>query len=311
MKLITILIPVYFNEGSIHPTYKILKEKIFSYYNKLKFEVIFIEDGSKDNSYNEILGLKTLYPADDIKIIQFTRNFGQMAGFYAGLNNSSGDGILTIAADLQEPPELLRNLIDAFVKNEAPIIVGQRVGRDDGFFANLYSKLFYGFMKKSAFPDMPVGGFDIALINKDVKAMLLSLEDTKPWIQGQLFWSGYAMKFIPYERLKREIGTSKWSMSKKINHTLDAIINYTYMPLRFFSVVGIIAFILGMVYALLLVINYFRGNAPFNGWTPIMMLILLFGGLQLIMLGFIGEYMWRNIEQTKKKPMYVVKQVIK
>ncbi len=219
--------------------------------------------------------------------------------------------MMTVSADLQEPPELLRNLIDAFVNEDAPIVAGKRIGREDSMFANLSSKLFYGFMRRTAFPEMPVGGFDIAIINNDVKNMLLNLGDANPWIQGQLFWSGYPIKFIPYARLKREIGTSKWSLGKKLNVFLDATINYTYLPLRFFSMVGIIAFILGMIYALLLVVNYFRGNAPFNGWTPIMMLILLIGGLQLVMLGFIGEYMWRNIEQSKKKPMYVVKQVVK
>ncbi len=310
MKLITIGIPCYFNEGSIIKTYQLLKEQIFAYFTDLKFEVIFIDDGSKDGSYNEMLSLKSSYPNDEIRIIQFTRNFGQMSGYYAGLKNSKGDGYLAISADLQEPASLIKDLIETFVKNNAPLVAGKRIGRDDGFFANTYSKLFYGFMKKTAFPEMPVGGFDIAIVNQDVKNYLLSLEDVKPWIQGQMFWSGYPITFIPYERLKREIGSSKWNISKKINYTLDAVINYTYLPLRFFSLVGIIAFILGVIYAGLLVINYFQGDAPFNGWTPIMMLILLLGGLQLCMLGLIGEYMWRNIEQTKKKPMYIVKQVI-
>lgn len=311
MKKITIQIPVYFNEGSILLTYELIRKEIFNHYKNLTFETIFIEDGSKDKSYNELLEVKNKYKDDDMQIVQFTKNFGQNAGFYAGLKYSNSDGMMTVSADLQEPPELLRNLIDAFVNEEAPIVAGKRIGREDSMFANLSSKLFYGFMRKTAFPDMPVGGFDIAIINNDVKNMLLDLGDANPWIQGQLFWSGYPIKFIPYARLKREIGTSKWSLGKKLNVFLDATINYTYLPLRFFSMVGIIAFILGIVYALLLVINYFRGNAPFNGWTPIMMLILLIGGLQLVMLGFIGEYMWRNIEQSKKKPMYVVKQVIK
>lgn len=310
MKKITIQIPVYFNQGSILLTYELIKEHVIDYYKDLKFETIFIEDGSKDKSYEELLQVKHKYKDYDIKIVQFTRNFGQNAGFYAGLKYADSDGMMTVSADLQEPPELLRNLIDAFVNKEAPIIAGKRIGREDSAFANLSSKLFYGFMRKTAFPEMPVGGFDIAIINNDVKKMLLDLGDANPWIQGQLFWSGYPIKFIPYARLKREIGTSKWSLGKKLNVFLDATINYTYLPLRFFSMVGIIAFVLGLIYALLLAINYFKGNAPFNGWTPIMMLILLIGGLQLVMLGFIGEYMWRNIEQTKKKPMYVVKQVV-
>jgi len=310
IKKITIQIPVYFNQGSILLTYQLIKHHIIDHYKDLQFETIFIEDGSKDGSFSEILEVKEKYRDQEIKIVQFTRNFGQNAGFYAGLRHSSSDAMMTVSADLQEPPELLKQLIDAMVAGEAPIIAGKRIGREDTTFASLTSRIFYGFMKKTAFPEMPVGGFDIAIINRDVMKMLLDLGDANPWIQGQLFWSGYPIKFVPYARLKREIGTSKWSIGKKMNVVLDATINYTYKPLRFFSAVGFIAFFLGLIYAVLLVVGYLRGEAPFNGWTPIMMLILLIGGLQLCMLGLIGEYMWRNIEQTKKKPMYIVKQLI-
>ncbi len=310
IKKITIQIPVYFNQGSILLTYQLIKHHIIDYYKDLSFETIFIEDGSKDGSYSEILEVKKNYSDQEIKIVQFTRNFGQNAGFYAGLRYSNSDAMMTVSADLQEPPELLRQLIESLVAGEAPIIAGKRIGREDTAFASLTSKIFYGFMKKTAFPEMPVGGFDIAIINNDVKKMLLDLGDANPWIQGQLFWSGYPIKFVPYARLKREIGKSTWSIGKKLNVVLDATINYTYLPLRFFSTIGFIAFFLGVIYAGLLVINYFRGGAPFQGWTPIMMLILLLGGLQLVMLGLIGEYLRRNVEQTKKKPMYIVKQVI-
>jgi dolichol-phosphate mannosyltransferase len=303
---ISIVIPVYFNEGSLEKTFIKLKDEVFAAFEKLTFEVIFINDGSLDGSLKEIIAIKEKNPLI-VEYIELTRNFGQVHAIYAGYEYSNGKAILNIAADLQEPITLIKSLIQSYLDNEGSIIIGQRIERDESLYRKLTSDIFYALMRKLSFKNLPKGGFDIALIKREVVDVLISLKEAHPFWQGQLLWTGYPIKIIPYNRLKREVGISRWTFSKKIKYLLDGVLNYSYAPLRICSILGVISFVLGIIYSILIVIQYFIWNAPFNGWSPIMISIMLFSGLQLLMLGLIGEYLWRTLEQTKPKPRYVIK----
>jgi glycosyltransferase involved in cell wall biosynthesis len=303
---ISIVIPIYFNQGSILTTCEKINNLFNTSFNDLTFEIILVDDGSKDKSFNEMQLIQNNY--DNVQIIKFTRNFGQVAAIYAGYQKAKGKGILNIAADLQEPISLISEMIKSFILKEAKIIAGQRIGRDESLYRKYSSLFFYTIMKKLSFEKLPKGGFDIVLIHSDVKNTLLDLNEVNPFWQGQLLWTGYPIKFIPYKRLKRDIGKSKWTFSKKIKYLLDGVLAYSYAPLRLFSFIGIITFILGILYSFLIIIQYFLGSTPFKGWTPIMIVILLFSGIQLVMLGLIGEYLWRNSEQTKKRPTYIIEE---
>lgn len=303
---ISIIIPVYFNEGSIKLTHQILKEQIFVSFPDLNFEIIFIDDGSHDSSYQEMCELKKL--DDSINLIQFTRNFGQVSAFYAGYEFAKGKGILNLAADLQEPPELIISMINSYINKEAMIIAGERVDRKETYYRKKTSGVFYYFMRKLSFSNMPNGGFDVVLIDRQVKDFILDSKESNPFWQGQILWTGYSVKFIPYTRKRREVGRSKWTFLKKIKYLLDGVLNYSYAPLRFFSILGIISFFIGIIYSIVIAISYFIGNAPFTGWAPLMIVILLFSGLQLIMTGIIGEYLWRALEQSKNRPKYIIKE---
>jgi glycosyltransferase involved in cell wall biosynthesis len=303
---VSIIIPVYFNEGSIHNTYRILKNDILPNFPKLTFEIIFIDDGSKDGSFKEMSEVKSL--DDSVKLIQFTRNFGQVSAFYAGYEKAEGRACLNIAADLQDPPELIISIIRSYINGEAQIIAGKRIEREDSFYRKKTSQVFYFLMQKLSFPNMPKGGFDVVLIDDVVKKFLLNLNESNPFWQGQMLWSGYTIKFISYKRQKREIGKSKWSFGRKIKYLLDGVLNYSYAPLRFFSVVGVITFILGIIYSFIIFISYLLGITPRQGWAPLMIVILVFSGLQLLMLGIIGEYLWRAFEQVKNRPKFIIKE---
>ena len=272
------------------------------------YEIILVDDGSKDKSYEEMIELKKKF--NTVRVIKFTRNFGQVPAIYAGYKSAKGGGILNLAADLQEPIELVFEMVQSFLNKDAKIIAGQRIGRDESNYRKYTSLFFYNLMKKLSFKQMPLGGFDIVLIHKDVRDVLLNLNESNPFWQGQLMWTGYPIKFIPYARLKREIGKSKWTFSKKIKYLLDGVLGYSYAPLRFFSLLGILTFILGLLYSIIIIFQYFNGLSPFKGWAPIMIVILLFSGLQLVMLGLIGEYVWRNLEQSKKRPIFIVDEEI-
>jgi dolichol-phosphate mannosyltransferase len=271
--------------------------------------MIFIDDGSKDNSYSEMLQVKEL-DKERVRLIRFSRNFGQVAAIYAGYEAAKGKAMVNIAADLQEPKELLIEIIGSYLSRDASIIAGQRMDRNESLYRKGTSKIFYYMMKQLNFPDMPGGGFDTVLISEEVKKIILGMNESNPFWQGQLLWTGMPVKFIPYVRKSRETGVSRWNFSKKMKYLLDGVLNYSYAPLRFFSLVGIVSFLLGIVYAMVIVINYFGGGTPFKGWAPIMIVVLLFSGMQLVMLGLMGEYLWRTLEQTKNRPKYIVKDTI-
>jgi len=306
---ISIIVPVYFNEESISKTYDILIKEIFTKFPQLSFEIIYINDGSKDNSYAEIKKVKDK-GGDKVKIINFSRNFGQVPAIYAGYEHAKGKAMLNIAADLQEPPELFIEIIESYLRTDAEIIAGNRIERDESNYRKITSSIFYNLLKKLSYKNMPKGGFDIILITQKVKDVILSLKDPNPFWQGQVLWTGFSVKFIPYSRKKRDSGISRWTLSKKIKYFLDGILNNSYAPLRFFSIVGIITFLLGIIYSLVIVIQYFNGGTPFDGWAPLMIVVLIFSGVQLIMLGLIGEYLWRTMELAKNKPLYVIEESI-
>jgi glycosyltransferase involved in cell wall biosynthesis len=301
---LSIVIPIYFNEGSITKTVTNLHSLLVEKFNDLSFEFVLVNDGSKDNSWNEMKELKAKFSF--IKLINFSRNFGQVSAIYAGYENSSGDYILNVAADLQEPLSLIEEILVTIKTKDSKIVAGKRIGRDESYYRKMTSKFFYVLMRKLSFKNIPEGGFDIVMISKDVINEMLNLNESNPFWQGQILWIGYPVKFIPYSRLKREVGESRWTFSKKIKYLLDGVLSYSYAPLRFFSFIGIITFFLGILYSLIIVYKYFKGSSPFQGWAPLMIVILLFSGLQLVMLGLIGEYVWRNLEQSKNRPRYII-----
>lgn len=302
---LSIVIPVYFNQGSIKKTYDSLLKNVLIKFPSLIYEIIFVDDGSKDKSFGEICDIAK--QDSNVKVIRFTRNFGQVSAIYAGYEEASGKGILNISADMQEPPELFVELISSFLNKDAEIISGQRMERDESMYRKKTSKIFYSLMKKLSFENMPDGGFDIVLLDEKVKKFILSSNEVNPFWQGQLLWSGYTIKFIPYNRKKRDSGKSRWTFTKKINYLLDGLLNYSYLPLRLFSIIGIISFLIGATYSILIIVSYLLGYTPFKGWAPIMIVILLFSGLQLIMLGLVGEYLWRTFEQSKNRPKFIIK----
>jgi glycosyltransferase involved in cell wall biosynthesis len=304
----SIIVPVYYNEGSVKNTFERLHEKVIKQNDPKSFEVIFIDDGSKDQSLKVLLNLKNQFP-ELVKIIKFTRNFGQVSAMQAGYEYARGKTIINISADLQDPPELINKMIEVNIKEGYDIVICSREDREEGFFRKITSRFFYRLMKKLSFAQMPKGGFDFVLMNSKVKDALLRMKETNPFWQGQILWTGYKAKFIPYTRLKRESGKSRWTFSKKIKYLLDGVMGYSYLPLRVMSVLGILLFIAGVIYATAIAVLYFFGNVPFKGWAPIMILILILSGIQMLMLGIIGEYLWRTLDQARNREKYIIEEV--
>ena len=300
---ISFVVAVYHNEGALSKTHEKI-QSVFS--NELayhEYEIVFVDDGSNDGSLQELLSLREQDP--QTKVITFTRNFGQMAAMLAGFKEATGDAVINISADLQDPVELIPQMIEKW-QGGSEIVICYRTDRSDTLFAKLFSRLAYGVLRISM-PQIPAGGFDFVLMDRKVMDAFNSIDVRHRFFQGDLLWTGYRTSFIPYVRLKRTIGKSQYNFGKKLKNFLDAVLDASYLPIRFISLVGVITSALGVLYSASIVISWLRGETPFAGWAPIMIAILLVGGLIMLMLGVIGEYIWRINEEVRKRPNYVVR----
>jgi dolichol-phosphate mannosyltransferase len=306
---VSIIIPVYYNELSIESTFNLIKTEVITKYSEKKFEIIMIDDGSKDNSFYVMQKIFDLNP-DLVRLVKFTRNFGQVPAIYCGYQIARGKYITTISADLQDPPSLICDMINILETTDFDIVCCNRIDREEGFVRKLTSRLFYYLIKKLSFKNMPLGGFDFVSISSRVRDVLLRNKESNPFWQGQILWTGFKIHFIPYVRQKREHGKSKWTFSKKLKYLIDGVLSYSYFPIRVISFCGLLTFLIGIIYSIIIIIQYLLGNYPFQGWTPIMILILLIGGLQLFMLGIIGEYLWRTLDQTRQRELFIIDVIV-
>ncbi len=301
---ISFVIPVFQNEGCLSKTYSEIKNLFDSEITNHEYEVIFVDDGSTDGSLAEMLQLRS--KDDRIKVISFTRNFGQISAMLAGFLQAAGEAVINISADLQDPISLVADMIKQW-EGGSEIVICHRIDRTDSPSAKLFSKLAYGILRFSI-PEIPPGGFDFALMDRKVMNAFNSIDVRHRFFQGDLLWTGYKTSFIPYVRKRREIGKSKWTFAKKLTFFIDALLDSSYWPIRAISCLGLFTSLAGVIYALVIVWGWFKGWLPFTGWAPIMIAILLVGGFILLMLGVIGEYVWRIFEEVRKRPNFIIRE---
>lgn len=300
---ISFVIAVYHNEGAITKTYEKIKSVFASDLPEDQYEIVFIDDGSKDNSLNEIREIRN--SDENVKALTFTRNFGQMAAMLAGFKEATGDAVINISADLQDPVELIPQMVKKW-KEGAEIVICHRTDRSDSLSSKLFSKFAYGTLRLSI-PDIPAGGFDFVLIDRKPMDQFNAVDVRNRFFQGDLLWTGYRLSFIPYVRLKRTIGKSQYNFRKKLKNFLDAFLDASYLPIRFISLLGVITSLIGLLYCISIVFSWLLGNTLL-GWAPIMIAILIIGGLIMVMLGVIGEYIWRIYDEVRKKPNYIIRE---
>ena len=303
MKTISFVIPVYRNEGAVTLTYRKIKGALAESLPGYGYEFVFVDDGSDDGSLEELLRLREADP--HVRVISFTRNFGQMAAILAGLKGATGDLVLHLSADLQDPVELIPRMVHDF-ESGSEVVIGHRANREDALSSRVTSRLFYGIIRLS-FPQIPSGGFDYVLMARHVVDSFNSIEVRNRFFQGDLLWLGYKTTFIPYTRARRTIGRSQYTFAKRLKNSLDAILDSSYLPIRFISAAGALVALIGFLYALDIAYWRFTHDVPFPGQAPIMILLLMIGGVLMIMLGIIGEYVWRIYDEVKKKPNYIVR----
>lgn len=304
MDKVSIIVPIYYNELNIPHLYEQMKEKILSR-TDFEAEIVCVDDGSKDGSYKALLELRE--KDDRFKVVKLSRNFGSHTAILAGFAHATGDCMTMVAADLQEPLEIIIEMYEKW-KQGKKVVIAVRKDREDGFFQKLFSNTYYSLMRKYALKDMPSGGFDCFFIDKKVRDVLVSMNEKNSSIVGQVLWAGFEMDKIYYVRKKREIGESKWTLSKKIKLFIDSFMAFSYVPIRFISTLGIFISIVGFVLAVFLIVNKFMFNVPVQGWTTMMITLLMLSGIQMLTLGVIGEYLWRNFDESRGRPTYIVEE---
>lgn len=300
----SIVVPIYYNELNIPHTVPRL-QKLQNLMPECDFEFVFVDDGSKDRS------LELLLEARDrdsrIKVIKLSRNFGSMSAIQAGLGYTTGDCVGIIAADLQDPPEMFREMLDHW-KVGKKIVLGTRADREESFSQKLFSNTYYYMLEKLALKDYPKGGFDFLLIDQQVVQEVLHIQEKNTNIMSLIFWLGHDQVQIPYVRQERKLGKSRWTLSKKIKLFVDSFVSFSYAPIRFMSMIGFFTALLSILYGAFVVISTIFGIIELQGWTTIIALITFLLGVIMVMLGIIGEYLWRILDESRERPSYVIDQ---
>jgi dolichol-phosphate mannosyltransferase len=304
MPKITVITPCYFNELNI-PDYAnrmIENEKIFP--TDVTFEYLLIDDGSKDGTWNEMVKFQILYP-EKVKIIKLVRNFGSTNAVFSSLPYSTGDCNVVISADLQDPPELILKMYENWQKG-FKLVLANRTNREEPFLQKFVSNTTHKLVQKFGLKNLPDGGFDMNLFDVEIKDILIKMDEKNTFFPFLLMWLGYEFVSIPYVRRKRELGTSTYTLSKKIKAFVDSFVAFSFFPIRLISVLGLILGILAFIYGLIVIFGKVFGFIDSTGWSSMMVVILFVSSFQMIALGIIGEYVWRGLEASRNRPSYLI-----
>lgn len=296
------MIPVYYNEDNLEPLYDDLKKKIIDVID-YEYELVIVNDGSKDNSYEV---MKNLAERDEhVKIISLSRNFGSHAAILCGLAKCTGDCAVVKAADLQEPTELILEMVDRW-KNGSNVVLAVRKGREEGRGQTLFANMYYNMVRKTALPEMPKGGFDVYLLDRKVIDVVMALDERNSALTGQILWSGFRTDKGYYTRLAREVGTSRWTLKKKIRLVTDTLFSFSTLPIKMVTLVGSFSFAGSLIWALCVFAFKILGLIDVSGWTTLFIFQLFSFGVLMMTLGILGEYLWRTFDASRNRPPYII-----
>ncbi|MCZ2392862.1 MAG: glycosyltransferase family 2 protein [Chitinophagales bacterium] len=304
MPKISIIITCYYNELNIPHTKKALIENERNFPIGTEFEYVMVDDGSKDNTYTELQKFKAEYP-DKVSLIKLSGNFGSPNAFLAGLKYATGDCNILIAADLQDPVELMPKMYEYWSKG-IKLVMGNRIDREDPFISKIFGKTTQYLIKRFALSNLPDGGFDYVLFDKELREKAIEINEKNSNTLYLFLWLKYEYVAIPYKRLERKFGKSKWTFSKKIKFFIDSFVAFSFLPIRIISVSGFILGLVAIFYALIIVYNRLSGNINVEGWSAMMLVFLFVSAFQMIALGILGEYLWRTLDASRNRPNYVV-----
>ena len=305
----TVVLPVYYNAESLRPAYEKLKAILLELAPRWRGGLLYVDDGSGDGSFEV---LKQIHAQGEIPVtvVKLSRNFGQVMAIRAGLAQCDAAAAIVMSADGQEPVDLIPQMLAKHFDEQNEVVVCTRADREEGAYRTWTSRLFYATMRKLCFADMPTGGFDCFLLGPAALEAFRQEQELQPFLQGQILRLGFSRAWIPYVRLKREFGRSRWTLGKKVAYFFDGLMNYSFFPIRAVSYLGVLLAALGLAYAFVVLFAKLLVGNPVKGWTPLMIVVLVLGGAQMLTLGVFGEYLWRILVQVQRRSPYFVEQTL-
>lgn len=308
MAFISIVVPVFHNAGSLPELHRCFTD-LSARNADDRFEFVFVDDGSRDNSFDVLLSLAASDPR--VRIVKLSRNFGSTAALMAGLDHARGEAVAAIAADLQDPPELIHDMLARW-RDGHKVVVATRASRDDPPLAAMLSRFFYALFRRFALPDMPKQGFDFFLVDRQVCDLVVSIEERNSYLMGLILWVGFHPAVIEYHRRARDArhGSSMWTLVRKLKYFVDSFVGFSYVPVRAASLLGIVTSGVGLAYAVVVIAMAIFWGKRVEGWSSLMVVMLVVSGVQMVMIGILGEYIWRNLEQTRRRPQFVVERIV-
>lgn len=303
MNLLSIVVPC-FNEEE---TVEIFLKEIQKTLNNYDFEILFINDGSSDDTLKKIKDLANLN--SNVKYISFSRNFGKESAMYAGLKNASGDLICIMDADLQHPPRLLLEMIEAITTEDYDIAAARRTSRKgEAKIKSFFSRLFYKVFNRISEMELVEGATDYRVMTRQVVDSILELTEYNRFTKGLFQWVGFNTKWIPYENIERVAGETTWSIWGLYKYSIEGIVAFSTAPLSISTLLGTAISIIAFLYMVFIIARYLLYSDPVQGFATTMCAILLLGGIQLLCIGVLGKYLEKTYVETKKRPIFIVKE---
>ncbi len=306
MKKISIVVPCYNEEKALPLFYEELQKNIKTFPEDVSFEILFINDGSKDHTLNVI---KDLAKKDSsVKFISFSRNFGKESAIYAGLENSTGDYVTLMDADLQDPPSLLKEMYRLVTEEKYDAVGTRRVNRKgEPIIRSFFAKLFYKIINKMTPFEMVDGARDFVFMKRVVVDALLSLKEYNRYSKGLFSFVGFDVKWLEYTNIQRVAGTTKWSFWKLTKYALEGITAFSTTPLLISSAIGLFFCIVSFLLILVIIFKTLILGDPTSGWPSLVCIIFMVSGIQLFSLGIIGQYLSKTYLEIKQRPLYFIK----
>lgn len=302
MNILSVVVPCYNEEDSLEFFLDEIQKTLADY----NYEVIFINDGSEDSTLEKIRNLANSNP--NVKYISFSRNFGKESAIYAGLVNATGNMVCLIDADLQHPPYLIPEMIDA-ISEGYDVAAAKRVSKKgEPFFKTLGSRFFYRLFNSISSMKLIPGATDYRVMTRQVTDAVLQLSEYNRFSKGIFQWIGFETKWIEYENIERVAGETTWSVWQLFMYSIEAITSFTTLPLTISIYLGFIISVLAFIYLLIIIIKYLLYSDPVQGFATTMCTILLLGGIQLISIGILGKYLKNTYNETKNRPIFIVKE---
>jgi glycosyltransferase involved in cell wall biosynthesis len=308
MPKLSIIIPCYYNEGNIPVTTAELLENEKRFPPEVEFEYVMVDDGSGDGTLDALRRFEQANPGK-VKVVKLVSNVGSYNAIVAGMEHATGDCNVVITADLQDPPELMVRMY-ANWKKGFRLVIANREERREGLLKNFFANTFHYLMKNFALSNLPDGGFDYVLFDRMVREEVVKMQEKNTNSLFLMVWLGFEYVSIPYTRQERKIGKSRWTLKKKLKLFVDSFVSFSFLPIRAITTMGFVLGIGALGYGLFVVLARLTGLIEMPGFSSLMIVLLFVSSFQMISLGILGEYLWRTLDASRKRPNYLVGEVI-